>query len=225
MKDFSLGEFISFIVPGSAVILGFSLASPGLGKALLGEGISIGAGGTFILLAYVVGHMAQAVGEVTGVFWWKLRKGFPTDWVRTRRLTLLPKAQMDALEGQWRSKLGLPEGGSLQDLSNNDWHSIIQQMYAAVISSGTGERLGVFTRSLLVNRGLAAAALILTIYTAGIVLVGAIADIPIRFSYEVPWFMIAATMLFFVRMEQFGKRYARELFVQFIQLPQRQDDK
>jgi hypothetical protein len=31
-------------------------------------------------------------------------------------------------------------------------------------------------------------------------------------------------MLFFVRMEQFGKRYARELFVQFIQLPNREED-
>ena len=93
MKDFSIGEFISFIVPGSAVILGFSLTYPGLGRALLGEGISIGAAGTFVLLAYIVGHMTQAVGEVTSVFWWKLRKGFPTDWVRTRRLTLLPQAQ------------------------------------------------------------------------------------------------------------------------------------
>lgn len=224
MKDFSIGEFISFIVPGSALILGFSLASPGLGRALLGDGISIGAAGTFILLAYIVGHMTQAVGEVTSVFWWKLRKGFPTDWVRTRRLTLLPQAQMDALEAQWRSKLGLEKGGSLQDLSNNDWHSIIQQMYAAVVSSGTTHRLGVFTRSLLVNRGLAAAGLILTVYTAGVVLIGFLSDIPILFSYEVPWFMIAATMLFFVRMEQFGKRYARELFVQFIQLPERQDN-
>jgi len=225
MKDFSIGEFISFIVPGSAVILGFSLTSPGLGKALLGEGISIGAAGTFILLAYIVGHMTQAVGEVIGVFWWKLRKGFPTDWVRTRRLTLLPKTQMDALEAQWRSKLGLQEGGSLQDLSNNDWHSIIQQMYAAVVSSGVGHRLGVFTRSLLVNRGLAAAGLILTAYTAGVVIIGVVSGIPLKFSYEVPWFMLAATMLFFVRMEQFGKRYARELFVQFIQLPEREEDK
>ena len=65
MKDFSIGEFFSFIIPGSAVILGFSLAAPGLGRALLGDGISIGAAGTFILLAYIVGHMTQAVGEVT----------------------------------------------------------------------------------------------------------------------------------------------------------------
>ncbi len=220
MRGFTFGEFINFVVPGSMVVLGVSVVYPGLGDKLGGETVTVATVGVFLILAFVVGHMVQAFGEVMGVFWWKLRKGFPTDWVRTGQVALLSESQVKALEVKWGAKLGMKATGGVREIGGESWHSIIQQMYAAVSAAGRAARLDVYTWNLLLSRGTSAAGLILTLLTAVVVLIGTILSIEIPFSWNVPTIALAATALFLVRMEQFAKRYARELFVQFIQLPE-----
>jgi hypothetical protein len=84
-------------------------------------------------------------------------------------------------------------------------------MYAAIAGSGqsSAERINIFNGNYGLHRGLAAALLM----ALGIVVVQGVA------SWWNIGLLLAATGLCLARMDRFGCHYARELFVQFLNLP------
>ena len=98
MKQFDFYEFTGILAPGATVLTGAILLFPGWGLHALIKDISIGGMGVFVVLAYVLGHLVQAVGNGIESVWWKLWGGRPTDWVRTKPDCLLARSQLTALE-------------------------------------------------------------------------------------------------------------------------------
>ncbi|MBL8809844.1 MAG: hypothetical protein JNM43_06665, partial [Planctomycetaceae bacterium] len=89
------------------------------------------------------------------------------------------------------------------------WYGITRQIYAAVSAAGRAGRVDTFNGNYGLNRGLAASLLTIAI----LVLFTGRSNWP----YSVGLLLGAIAALY--RMHRFARHYARELFVQFLQLP------
>lgn len=205
MKKFDFYEFAAILVPGSVVVLALTFAFPLLAQLLGERSVSVGEFGLVVLLSYVMGHLAQSLGNLLENAWWSLRAGRPTDWPRTGTRHLLSDASCARLEKALPS-LGFP-GRDLGSLSKRDWYTAIREMYALIGAAGRAGRVDVFNANYGLHRGLASAFLI----------VGFVAV-----ARSTPWIAIPATLplvaLSLYRMDRFGRQYARELFVQYLAL-------
>jgi len=160
------------------------------------------------VLAYVAGHLVQAVGNLLEWAWWKACGGLPTDWVRTTPTRLLADAQASMLSRAIAEQLKLSDV-DVRAATSTQWYSITRQINAAVEAAGHASRLQTLNGNYGLNRGLAASLLV--------VLVVAVVVQPKQWA--VYGGLIVAIGLALARMHRFGKHQARELFVQFLQLP------
>ena len=88
MKNLSFYEQAGIVVPGAVLLFGLFLIQPDLHDILAKDGITIGALGIFILLAYATGHLVAALGNVLEkVLWWPFG-GMPSNWVTDPNSTL-----------------------------------------------------------------------------------------------------------------------------------------
>jgi len=93
MKNLSFYEQAGIVVPGAVLLFGLFLIQPDLHDILAKDGITIGALGIFILLAYATGHLVAALGNVLEkVLWWPFG-GMPSNWVTDPKRSLLNEAQ------------------------------------------------------------------------------------------------------------------------------------
>ena len=105
-KNFDAYEFIAVIIPGSVVALLVILKWDDL-KSLIGtNGFSVGGLGLFTVIAFVLGHLLQGLGNIVDNVFWAV-SGLPTTWVRKQRQTLISPsernellAKLAAMEGQ-----------------------------------------------------------------------------------------------------------------------------
>jgi hypothetical protein len=91
MRQLDFYEFTGILLPGAIVMTALVLLFPGWGLPTLVKDVSVGGLGIFIVLAYAVGHIVQAVGNVVESAWWKCWGGMPTPnlpdcWRRSRFL-------------------------------------------------------------------------------------------------------------------------------------------
>lgn len=210
MKSFDLYEFTSLILPGSIVLYGLGLLYPEL-KLITEKEFSVGDLGLFVILAYAVGHIIQGFGNIIEWIWWKI-SGKPTDWIRTGKGDLLSSHQVAQLEKDIPKKLGLQNVTSFKiskHLSDKDWFGITRQIYAAVAGAGRSNRIDIFNSNYGLCRGM----------TAGMLLLAIMSVIKLGLDqWVISLLLLALAIILFFRMKRFGKHYARELFVQFIQL-------
>ena len=96
-KDFDPYELIGVITPGTIVALLLTIEAPAF-RGLLGkDGLSIGDFGLFVLVAFVLGHLVHAVGNLLEYLIWPFA-GLPTNWVRSPKQTLITLDQRAMLE-------------------------------------------------------------------------------------------------------------------------------
>jgi hypothetical protein len=207
-KQFDFYEFAGIVMPGAILIAGLAQLIPAVGSVITVKDISLGSLGLFLILAYAAGHLVQSIGNFLEFAWWWY-PGMPTDWVRSDRGHLLSPSQRSALEQQLPKKLALEGSFSFSAVSAKQWFAVSRQVYAAVAAATRSSRVDTFNGNYGLNRGLAAAFLVLGIVT----LIQSRANWP----YALGLAIAAALALF--RMHRFGRHYARELFVQFLQLP------
>ena len=105
MRQFDFYEFVGVLAPGAVVLYGVAILFPELGLVTRGEVISFGEFGLVVILAYVSGHIVQAVGNIIEWFGRKYLGEWPSDWVRTRKHDILSTAQWDALPAKIRELL------------------------------------------------------------------------------------------------------------------------
>lgn len=208
MRQFDFYEFTGIIVPGATAVAGILVLVPGLMPVSTLKDFSVGGFGLFIVLAYVAGHLVQALGNLVEWAWWKAWGGMPTDWVRTSPTRLLSSAQAAALPVAIAEQLKI---GHMDPSATTEtqWYAITRQINAAVEAAGRGSRIQTFNGNYGLNRGIASGLLI--------VLSVALAVPPINGA--VLGGLLIAIGLAALRMHRFGKHYGRELFVQFLQLP------
>ncbi|MDD1779201.1 MAG: hypothetical protein LUQ65_13625, partial [Candidatus Helarchaeota archaeon] len=166
----------------------------------------IGGLGIFIILSYAAGQLTQAIGNALESIWWRVWGGFPTDWVRIGKGDLLAKPQIIAIEEQLLQKLELQGPISLKDISSTDWLSITRQMYVAISAYSRSGRIDMFNGNYGLNRGIAAAFLILALLT-------------VIHNWIIALLLFIGSLIAIYRMYRYGRYYAREIFIEFLQLP------
>lgn len=206
MKTFDFYEFAGVLCPGVVALYSMSVIFPWISPIVHDQSISVGTLGLFVVLSYVAGHLVQALGNLLEPLLWRLFGGMPTDWVRTRRRTLLTDQQNAAVE----ERIRIQTGKSLSSTTQSEWHSAVRSIYAAVANSGHAARIDVFNGNYGLFRGLA------TAFLLGVVSILASPSFTFRWSALV--FLLACALLATYRLRRFGIHYARELFIQFLQL-------
>lgn len=232
MKKIDFYGFVGVIAPGGLLIFGLSYFFPEIGFLLNGKEISFGDLGLFVILAFVAGHIAQCVGDAIEFFWLKITGGQPTDWARSgkepfapewlmRNLPLrmrqfcernfekpfLSSQQLEKLPAKIREVLKINCVDHLSQLTSNDWFYIIRQAYATVKRVGLAGRIDIFNGCFGLMRGVVASLVILLIVAF------------LHFNSINPELLKVLGIvicLALLRMHRFGVHYARELFVQLL---------
>ena len=185
--------------PGAIIIFGFSFLYPDYFDLSKAKDISFGGLGLFIILAYVIGQLTQAVGNIVEWIWWKLWGGMPTDWIRTKENMLISKEQRETLLINLSKKLKLNKPIDLSKISSQEWYGITKQIYAAVSAHSRAGRVDIFNATYGLNRGIATALIILFILEI--------------FQKTGNWRILLITAvlagLFLSSMHRFAKHYAR----------------
>lgn len=207
MRQFDFYEFTGVIAPGTVILLAAGLIWPdhldGLYK------ISVGGFGFALLLAYVAGHLLQAIGNLLEFLWWKINGGWPSDWPRTGKHNLLSEPQMKQLMERVRVDLGLANV-NLDSISAESWQHVFRQIYAMIHAAGRDDRALTFNGNYGMFRGIASATIVSAI---AVFAVKGFDAWPLAVGF------LIATGLATYRMHRFAKHYARETYVQFLALP------
>jgi len=209
MKSFSLYEFSGILIPGAIVLFGISLIFPELKQVLLSD-VSFGDFGLFVLLSYAAGQLIQAVGNMLENVWWRFHGGMPTDWIRTGKGKLLANNQITELERQIPQKLGIKFENGIKNLDEREWYAIGRQLNSLIHSKGSSERIEIFNSYYGLNRGIFASFFLLSILTL------------IFSGYEKAILLLVLAMIALYRMNRFASHYARELFIQFLAIEQKE---
>jgi hypothetical protein len=207
MRQFDFYEFTGVIAPGAVFLFGVAILFPEFGKQLQGQDFTVGSLGLFLVLAYVAGHLVQALGNALEWTWWKLWGGWPTGWPRTGKGNLLSDPQRKQLRSRIAALLALPVGEDPFELQQKSWMAVVRQIDAAVKPAESRKRIETFNGNYGLNRGIAASLLALVILT--VVSHGSEAWRPALLL------AIGACVAVY-RMHRFGRHYGRELFVQFL---------
>jgi hypothetical protein len=204
-KGFDPYEIIGIIAPGTVIALLLAIELP-LFRSLLGsEGLSIGDFGLFVLLAFVLGHLVQAVGNLIELALWG-RSGLPTNLVRSDGQTLLSPAQCATLAARVTAMEG--EAVDLATVARPAWRAITTRAYARVRAAGRAVRIDIANRTYGLCRGLVAALLLALLWC-------------LYAHRDQPGLNVALALTIAAaawRMRRAGHHYARALFLEFIDL-------
>lgn len=212
LRQFDFYEFVGVLAPGTTVIVATAMIFPDQVAPVLKTGLSLGDLGVVVIIAYVVGHLTQAIGNGIECVWWCAWRGWSSDWIGQGRVGLLNKKQLDALEASIESRLGLSGIKLSKDNTRAKWHPVTRQIHATVGGAGAErlKRVETFNGNYGLFRGIAAAMLVAFVMTL---------TVAPKSGWPVKSLILAAVVLALFRMHRFGKHYARELFVQFLSLP------
>lgn len=209
MKSFDFYEFAGVLTPGAVVLYAVSLIIPEVAPFFAAKEFTVGDLGLFVILAYVAGHLIQAVGNLLEKVFWKPFGGMPTNWLLRTDQELLHAAQVKKLTEQLHGLLGVGLEKPLPDLSVREWFPITRQIYAAVAAAGRAQRIDTFNGNYGMFRGIASAFVF-----------AAVLNLFVHWprGWPTSLALTASSALAVVRMHRFGVHYGRELFVQFLQL-------
>ena len=205
MNKLTFYEQVGIVLPGSVFLFGLLLFFPVLQTVLTKDGVSVGELGIFVLLSYAAGHLIAAIGNAAESFLWGLVGGMPSDWVTRTQTSLLSGPQIDLLEKEVRTRLGITVG-KIRGLDPKIWWPISRQIYADVAKNGKAERIDTFNGNYGLTRGLAAASFALACIAAS------------QMKWSIALGLLVLTAVYDYRAYRFGVHYARELYLQFLVL-------
>lgn len=207
-KSFDAYEVVGVIAPGVIVTLLLALENPSLRSLLGKDGLSVGDFGLFLVLAFVLGHLLQALGNVLEVVVWPI-SGLPTNRARFAKTKLVTPAQRDALQAQVAAMEG--DAKALETYDRDAWRAVTTRAYGVVRAAGRTIRIDNANRTYALGRGLTAA--------FGVCLVWYVV------MHRQDWQTIAALAVMLAasvwRMRRAGVHYARALVLEFIDTPSR----
>lgn len=199
LPEIGFYDFVGVIVPGTVLLVGtdFLFNIEELEPLLIPE--SFGSLGTHLVLAYLIGHLLQAIGNAFERIYWKLWHGMPTDWPVTRpELTRFSQAidVICQLTGQEK-----PTGNI--DARLKEWRRLVAQARSTIYANGRAARIQVFNGIYGMFRGVLASLII------GALLGWRSTEINMFTLYTA---LILLGILTGLRMHRFALHYATELF-------------
>lgn len=203
MKKLTFYEQVGIVIPGAVFLFGLLFYFPALKQLLAKDGVSVGQLGIFLLLAYAAGHLIAALGNVGENILWRLSGGMPSDWVIKEETTLLSPQQRDLLTKKIFTRLGIVVE-TIRGLDRKVWWPISRQLYADISKNGKRERIDTFNGNYGLNRGLAAACVLLACIALS------------QADWAAAVLLFALGGVYAYRAYRFGVHYARELYIQFL---------
>jgi len=209
LKELSFYEQSGIVLPGAGLLLGVLVLEPAVQPIFLGDGLTVGGLGLFVIIAYALGHLCAAVGNVIDTAIWFVAGGMPSQWPRDPERPLIGAAQRTALLAKMKARTGT-DFDPTTTISKKEWRSAFHVVYRDVLGSGLASRVEVFNGSYGLNRGLAAAAVML---------------IPLvlqKWPEHAFWWigaLLFMSAVYAFRMFRFGVHFAREVFIRFLLLP------
>jgi hypothetical protein len=220
VTDFDYYDFIAIVMPGAVVAVGVALVYASI-PSLVGEGFNVAGLTIFTVLAFVVGHLVAAIGtRIENAYWTLVWGGWPSDWVRTGKRHLLAPQQVGRLPAAIKAQTGIAIADDLSTVPPSDWRSIVAQMYAAVAAAGRAARVDKFNGNYGLFRGLVLA---LAIDLLVVLYAGAWEHAPAlgggRSVAFIAALLVFAILLAAWQMKRYSAFYAKEVLVQFLQIP------
>jgi len=205
VKNLTFYEQVGILIPGSVLLASIGMLIPTLQPTISGNGVTVGALGLFLILAYAAGQAVAAVGNGLEKIVWLFFGGMPSDWITHDPPKLLTDAQIQIVRDRIRERLGyaIP---NITGLPRKQWQPIFRQVYADVLANNPG-RVETFNGNYGLNRGLAAA-LISVMIAVSIVR-------PTQTALIEPIVALLA-LIYVYRMYRFAVHFAREVYYAFI---------
>ena len=204
-RYFDTYEVIGVITPGVVAALLLTIEWPSFRGMLGDRGLSIGDLGLFVLVAFVLGHLLQAVGNaLEPVIWFPA--GLPTNWTKPTTQRLLTPEQRNALERAVAQMEGKTQ--DIAKMNRRQWLAITTRVYGRVKKAGRSGRVDIANRAYGLSRGLSAALLVCFAWYA----------FAHGGDYTALLILGAAVCAALWRMRRAGVQYARVLFLEFIDL-------
>lgn len=205
----TLYEQLGIIIPGSILLFGLVPYYPELKLLTTKDAFSVGELGLFVLISYAAGHLVAAIANgLENLFWWN---GMPSDWVTCDPPALISVEQVEKLREKVRDRLKI-NIATMARYDRKKWWPVSRQIYADVGKNGKPDRIDTFNGNYGLNRGLSSSCLLLTVVAL------AHADWMIAVS------LFLAACIYGFRAYRFGVHYARELYLQFLVLNDRDED-
>jgi hypothetical protein len=205
VKAFDPYEVIGIITPGIVVALMLTMEWPSFRTLLSEKGLSIGDFGLFVLVAFVLGHLIQAVGNLIEPIIW-FPSGLPTNWVRSTSQSLVTPEQRNALGAAVAKMEGTAQ--DISKISRSQWLAVTTRAYGRLRMAGRSGRVDFANRTYGLSRGLSAALLACLAWYA----------VAHRHDFVALLILAAALGAAVSRTRRAGIYYARALVLEFITL-------
>lgn len=204
MNKLSFYEQAGIVIPGAVLVLGLVIIWPDAKEILAKDGFTLGGLGVYLLLAYAAGHMIAAGGNFLESIVWT--RGMPSTWVTRVPPALISKIQIEKLQQQVQSRLGISIS-AIMGMPAKEWEHLFWQLYKDVLNCSPG-RVEIFNGNYGLCRGLAVALSFLALIFA---------TKCERWPWSVACIFLAIVSIY--RMRRFGIHFAREVYHQFLLLP------
>ncbi len=204
-RAFDAYEIIGIISPGTVIALLVTLEWAPFRTLLGDKGLSIGDVGLFALVAYIFGHLVQAIGNVIESVIW-LPSGLPSSWIRSANQRLVTGAQRTA----FAAAVSNMEGGTndISIISRKDLLAITSRAYGRLRVSGRSGRVDIANRAYGLSRGLSGALLVWVAWYS----------FDHSQDHSALLILSAALCASILRMRRAGIQYARALILDFIDI-------
>jgi hypothetical protein len=223
-KNFDQYEYVAVITPGAALLIGILLLWHDNVPLDASKETGLGALGLFLVAAFVAGQILQAIGESLARIMWRCCGGMPSEWVLLKDppSPLLDPDQKQELSTRikelWNvdfEKLTVETKDPKRAEKFDEWQAVTRRINIKVANAHKGGRINAFNRTYGMMIGLTVAILFVAVFLlkripfagAGPLKAGVLCLLA---------FAIAGFMLH--RAYVFGKLYARELFVSFLEV-------
>jgi hypothetical protein len=205
MQKMSFYEQLGIVIPGSVLVFGMVLYYPAMQLLTAKDSFSVGELGLFVLIAYAAGHLIAAIANALEKLFWEILGGMPTDWITRDPPALLSVPQVENVRSRLATRLNI-QLDAIAGLDRKKWWPISRQIYADVAKNGKSDRIDTFNGNYGLNRGLAAACLVLAVVALA------------HRDFMISMGLCAAAAIYAYRAYRFGVHYGRELYLQFLVL-------
>lgn len=207
MKQLNLYDMLAVVAPGAVLVIGLSHLFPALGVLLASKELSLGDFGLVLLSSYVAGNLLSPISHVVQAIWFKCRGGSYTSRIPKKDSGILHQTEIEALNRKARKYSMLKEDEDIRGISASHWEALTRQIRAFLANRGSVDRIEIFNAHYGLNRGLAAALLVIIIAVG---LCRRVEGLPTIGG------LLVGLFLAIYRMNDFGRYYATELMRHFI---------
>jgi hypothetical protein len=197
-KEFSFYEFVGILVPGVTLLFFTEMIIEVVYSKIILDFTKIGESVIFLIIAYGIGHILQAVGNIFEYFFWKVFGGMPTQWLTRKNIfaiQLFDEVQTEKVKHKAFTQFG-EKAGKDYGMDIYNWLSLKDKI--------TEKRIDLFNANYSLFRGL-----VVTFYILAFVVLSYL-------GWKLMLIPLVLGIMSNYRMFRFAKLYAKEVFRSYL---------